>query len=84
MIKKILKYSGLTLLILFIIFVIYYSPSYVFRVFAWQDADYDDFSRFKLAPINKAENTFYFSKGSTLDQKKVKMKFITLTKTVKI
>ncbi|WP_106143221.1 hypothetical protein [Flagellimonas meridianipacifica] len=42
----------------------FYSPRYIYRVVAWQDADYDDFEKFKYADIKKAHVAYKFINGT--------------------
>ncbi|NND26348.1 MAG: serine hydrolase [Flavobacteriaceae bacterium] len=66
--KKEIKYFIILILILIASFIIYWSPLYVFRVFTWQDADYDDFKKFKFNTIEKSEIPFNFYDGSSVQK----------------
>jgi len=62
--KKFLKYFGLGLLILIVVFLLYgciaYSPTYVYRVLVWQDSDAFDWQKFPSHPLSAAPMPHYF------------------------
>ena len=53
----------------------FYSPKYMFRVIAWQDADYDDYKKFKSVDIQSSETPFHFVHGSDQQQVDFRLKF---------
>lgn len=53
----------------------FYSPRYIFRVIAWQDADYDDFKKFKLKQIEKSKFPYFFFQGNSKLESEVIEKF---------
>lgn len=72
---KVLKYTGLFLLLAIVLFVLWYSPSYVYRVFVWQDADYDDYTRFSTSPMTAASSPSSFAEGSEMQSDRVSENF---------
>lgn len=77
---KVLKYMGLLLLLVMVLFVLWYSPSYVYRAFVWQDADYDDYTRFSSAPMTAASSPSPYAEGSELQRNDVSDRFNELLK----
>jgi len=64
---KVLKKTGLVILIALVVFILWYSPSYVYRVFIWQDADYDDYNRFSSTALQASPRPLPFV-DQTADQ----------------
>ncbi len=64
-------------LVLFTVFAqsCFYSPKYMYRVIAWQDADYDDFKRFKSAPIEAPDTPFFFTPGTEAQKEQLRRTF---------
>lgn len=80
--KRKLLYFGLSLGALMLLAQsCFYSPRYIYRVIAWQDADYDDFKRFKSAPIEAAETPFVFSEANNAARQEFEDKFKAAAKT---
>ena len=72
---KILKYLSILLLLVITLFIVYHGPVYTYRVFVWQEADYDDFTRFTTKPISKGSDQYNFQTGSLSQEIKVKEAF---------
>ena len=62
--KKNIGYTLAIIGTLLLVLFIFYPPLYVYRVFFLQEADYDDYKRFKSIAIAKADKPFRFIKGS--------------------
>ncbi len=50
------------------LFILWHGPVYVYRVFVWQESDYDDYTRFRTTPVLKDEWLFEFQ-NATFSQK---------------
>jgi len=76
--KKIIKYSLATLVLIPIIFLvvlsIVYNPTYVYRLVSYNVGDVYDFKHFKNRTINTNDSTFYFPKK--LDEDYVESLFV--------
>ena len=72
---KRLKYFGLFLVLSIIVFILWHSPSYVYRVFVWQDADYDDYTRFSSTAIETSSRPRPFTDGSQVHGKNIESRF---------
>ncbi|MDC8004683.1 serine hydrolase [Aureisphaera galaxeae] len=53
----------------------FYSPRYIYRVIAWQDSDYDDYKKFKSAPISPSEAPYHFTKGTLTQEQQTQQSF---------
>ena len=63
--KKILKYLGLGFICIIGMLVLYgsiaYSPTYVYRVLAWQDSDAFDWQKFPNHPLSASPTPYQFA-----------------------
>ena len=75
---KVLKYAGLVLLLAIIVFIFWHSPGYVYRVFVWQDADYDDYTRFASTHMQAAPKPIPFTRGTAQQNVAVRARFDSL------
>jgi len=59
--KRNIKYLVLTFLLLSTLLTLYYPPTYIYRVFVWQESDYADGEKFKFSSIKHSSNEFHFN-----------------------
>jgi len=73
--RKFILYFFTSIVLLLLVVFLFYPPKYVYRVFVWQDADYDDYKNLKHNTIKKADIPFEFVNGSEKQRVNLLSKF---------